>query len=232
MQFSTKAQDNKSMANALVIVSGGMDSVTLLHYLVKQQKLEPIVLSFQYGQKHERELEAAKSNVAELDLEHCLVDLRVLGDLFSSSALVSRSIAIPSAADVKGDPQPASYVPNRNMLFLAIAATYAESHGVQDIFYGAQKADIYGYWDTTPDFLEKLNSVYSLNRKNAIHIEAPFVQWTKTEILKLGLELGVDYAKTWSCYQGADKACGRCPTCGERLAAFAALNITDPLPYE
>jgi 7-cyano-7-deazaguanine synthase len=219
------------MTDTLVIVSGGMDSVTLLHYLVQHENYQPIVLSFQYGQKHARELEAASSNALALGLEHTIVDLRSLGDLFASSALVSAAITIPSAADVKGDPQPASYVPNRNMLFLAIAAAYAESHGITRIFYGAQKADIYGYWDTTPDFLERLNAVYSLNRKNAIQIEAPFVQWTKTDILKMGLELGVDYGKTWSCYQGGDAACGRCPTCGERLAAFAALNISDPLPY-
>src|SRR5262245_39419244 len=145
------------MADSLVIVSGGMDSVTLLHFFVKREKRQPIVLSFQYGQKHSRELEAAEAQVKLLGLEHCVVDLRSLGDLFSSSALVSTAIAIPNAAEVKGNPQPASYVPNRNMLFLAIAAAYAESHGLSRIYYGAQKADLYGYWDTTPEFLLKLN---------------------------------------------------------------------------
>jgi 7-cyano-7-deazaguanine synthase len=130
-----------------------------------------------------------------------------------------------------GDPQPVTYVPNRNMIFLALAAAFAETQGVGDIYYGAQRHDIYGYWDTTPQFLEQLNNVYRLNRKTPIQILAPFVTYSKTDILRKGLELEVDYGKTWSCYEGQDMACGRCPTCAERLQAFQNLGLTDPLPY-
>jgi 7-cyano-7-deazaguanine synthase len=118
------------------------------------------------------------------------------------------------------------------MIFLALAAAFAETQGVSDIYYGAQRHDIYGYWDTTPQFLEQLNNVYRLNRKAPIQILAPFVTYSKTDILRIGLELEVDYSKTWSCYEGQDVACGRCPTCAERLQAFQNLGLTDPLTYQ
>jgi 7-cyano-7-deazaguanine synthase len=124
------------------------------------------------------------------------------------------------------------FLPNRNMIFLSIAAAYAESHQVQNVYYGAQAHDLYGYWDTTTDFLERINNLLALNRKNSIQIHAPLVDLNKAGVLKMGLEIGVDFGRTWSCYQGNDKACGRCPTCGERLAAFKALGMRDPLNYE
>ena len=131
-----------------------------------------------------------------------------------------------------GDPQPPTYVPNRNMIFLALAAAYAESLHVNTVVYGAQRHDVYGYWDTTPDFLAQLNQVYALNRKTPVRIEAPFVQYSKADILRIGLELDVDYGQTWSCYAGGDAACGRCPTCAERLKAFEEVGIPDPVPYQ
>jgi len=139
---------------------------------------------------------------------------------------------VPDVAAVMGDPQPPTYVPNRNMIFLALAAAYAETNDVADIYYGAQSHDMYGYWDTTPEFLAQLNQVYGLNRKTAVQIKAPLVNHSKTDILRLGLELEVDYAQTWSCYEGQETACGRCPTCAERLKAFANVGLVDPLPYE
>jgi 7-cyano-7-deazaguanine synthase len=135
-------------------------------------------------------------------------------------------------ADVTGNPQPATYVPNRNMIFLALAAAYAESHGASSVYYGAQSHDMYGYWDTTPQFLAQLNQVYAQNRQTPIQIEAPFVNYAKTDILRKGLELGVDYGRTWSCYEGQTAACGQCPTCAERLQAFTNMGIEDPIPYQ
>lgn len=90
---------------------------------------------------------------------------------------------------------------------------------------------MYGYWDTTPEFLGRLNQVYGLNRSSVVRIKAPFVTYSKTELLRVGLDLGVDYGQTWSCYEGAELACGRCPTCAERLQAFADLGLHDPVPY-
>jgi 7-cyano-7-deazaguanine synthase len=207
--------------------------VTLLHYLVKERGLETAVITFLYGQKHAKEVELAREQARLLGCrEHVVLDLGVLRPLFATSALVADDIAIPTIAAVTGDPQPATYVPNRNMIFLALAAAYAESHEANTVYYGAQSHDMYGYWDTTPEFLAQLNQVYGLNRKTPIQIEAPFVHYSKTDILRKGLELGVDYGRTWSCYEGHAAACGQCPTCAERLQAFANVGVQDPVPYQ
>ena len=220
------------MPDSVAIVSGGMDSVTLLHYLVKTEKRQPAVITFIYGQKHDKEVQCAQYHARQLNCPaHLVLDLAQLSPLFAGSALINGGQAIPTAQEVAGDPQPATYVPNRNMIFLALAAAYAESHDVSDVFYGAQQHDLYGYWDTTPEFLARLNQVYQLNRKTPLRIQAPFVQYSKTDILRTGRDLNIDYAQTWSCYAGQALACGRCPTCAERLAAFANLGLTDPLPY-
>jgi 7-cyano-7-deazaguanine synthase len=221
-----------TIADSVVIVSGGLDSVTLLHHLVKVKNSSLTVISFTYGQKHDKEVEFAKIHAELLGCkEHLILDLSLLRKLFASSSLVSDELIIPNVNEVLGDPQPLTYVPNRNMIFLSLAAAYAETKGVTNVYYGAQSHDMYGYWDTTPDFLERINQLFSLNRKTPIQIKAPFVNYSKTDILRLGLELGVDYSNTWSCYEGKDLACGQCPTCAERLQAFANLGITDPLPY-
>ncbi|MCI0397673.1 MAG: 7-cyano-7-deazaguanine synthase QueC [Chloroflexi bacterium] len=220
------------MIDSVVIVSGGMDSVTLLHYLVKRERLNPAVITFVYGQKHAREIACARTHASLLNCAvHLVLDLSLLRPLFTSSALVSADIPVPTIEEVTGDPQPVTYVPNRNMIFLALAAAYAESHGATAVYYGAQRHDLYGYWDTPPQFLDSLNRVYQLNRKTPVQIHAPFVNYSKADILRLGLELGVDYSQTWSCYQGQEVACGRCPTCAERLQAFAEVGLPDPLPY-
>jgi len=220
------------MIDSVAIVSGGLDSVTLLHYLVKEQQRRPAVITFIYGQKHSKEVDFARKQADLLDCEaHLVLDLGLLRPLFAHSALIDAETAVPDVIDVMGDPQPVTYVPNRNMIFLALAAAYAETHAVSEVFYGAQRHDMYGYWDTTPQFLAQLNQVYGLNRKNPIEIEAPFINYSKTDLVRRGLELEVDYSQTWSCYEGQELACGRCPTCAERLKAFEDLGLADPLPY-
>ena len=222
----------KTEIDAVAIVSGGLDSVTLLHYLVKELGRRPAVITFLYGQKHGREVACARTQTALLGLDnHLVLDLNPLHPLFATSALVAEDVDIPSLDVMRGDPQPATYVPNRNMIFLALAAAFAESCDVEEIFYGAQRHNMYGYWDTTADFLARLNRVYRLNRKSPVTIRAPFVDRSKTELLRLGLALDVDFADTWSCYEGGEAACGRCPTCAERLQAFSNLGLEDPLPY-
>lgn len=223
----------ETIINSVVIVSGGMDSVTLLHYLVKQERRTPTVLTFTYGQKHSKEIDFASYQTQLLGCaDHHLVDISFLAPAFASSALVSSGLAIPDMATVEGDPQPLTYVPNRNLIFLSIAAAYAETRGASEVYYGAQRHDLYGYWDTTPQFVERLNAILQLNRKNTIQIRTPFVHFSKADILRVGYELGVDYSRTWSCYEGDTAACGVCPTCAERLQAFAEIGIPDPLPYQ
>lgn len=217
---------------SIIILSGGIDSVTLLYYLVKVRKVKPVIITFVYGQKHNKEVAFAQIQASLLGCtEHLVLDISFLSPLFASSALVSNKLRIPNMTQALGDPQPLTYVPNRNMIFLALAAAYAETQGVTDVYYGAQSHDMYGYWDTTSDFLQRLNNVFALNRKTPIQIKAPFVNYSKTDILRLGLELEVDYSQTWSCYEGKEVACGQCPTCAERLQAFTNVGIIDPLPY-
>lgn len=220
------------MPDSVAIVSGGMDSVTLLHHLVKVERRSPAILTFIYGQKHDKEVKFARAQAALLGCgTQLILDLAMLRPLFVSSALVSTAVDVPDIDTVQGDPQPATYVPNRNMIFLSLAAAYAENQGVTEVFYGAQRHDMYGYWDTTPQFLDRLNEVYRLNRKEPVSIKAPFVTYSKSDILRAGLEMDVDYGQTWSCYEGKELACGRCPTCAERLSAFDEVGIPDPIPY-
>ena len=149
------------MIDSIIIVSGGMDSVTLLHHLVKVEKLKPAIITFIYGQKHQKEVSFAQGQAQLLGCaEYLAVDISLLSPLFASSALVADSLNIPDVSQVLGNPQPPTYVPNRNMIFLALAAAYAETQGVSDIYYGEQSHDLYGYWDTTPDFLQRLNDVF------------------------------------------------------------------------
>ena len=130
---------------------------------------------------------------------------------------------MPDLSDVQPEDrmQPATYVPNRNMILLSLAAAFAEAQGAADVFYGAQAQDEYGYWDCSQDFVNRMNDVLSLNRKGRVKIRAPFASMSKAEVVKIGLELGVDYDHTWTCYRGGDEPCGTCPSCVERNRAFS-----------
>ncbi|MEQ8676578.1 MAG: 7-cyano-7-deazaguanine synthase QueC [Aggregatilineales bacterium] len=215
--------------DCIVIFSGGFDSTTLLYYLLNQKR-NPAAITFQYGQRHKKEVSFATKHVSVFNLLHKVVDISSLSALWSMSSLINEQIDIPNATNVLPEEQPTTYVPNRNMIFLALAIAWAETLGVNEVYYGAQKHDIYGYWDTTPEFVNHVNALYKLSPSH-INIVAPFLNFSKADILRIGLELGVDYSKTWSCYAGEEVACGICPTCVERVKAFETLGISDPIPY-
>ena len=222
------------MRKAVVLLSGGIDSSTLLAF-VRQRRRVPwvVALSFRYGQKHDRELIMARRQAAaQEDDDHREVDLRSFGSLTRGlSALTDGDVPVPDLADVSeaARRQPPTYVPNRNMLLLALAAACAESVGAQAVFYGAQVQDEYGYWDCTRAFVERMNAVLSLNRGAPVSIHAPFVGMRKADVVRLGCELGVSFADTWTCYRGGEAPCGTCPSCVERQAAFREAGIEDPL---
>jgi len=222
------------MTKAVVLLSGGMDSTTLLHDVIRRRGAREVcALSFFYGQKHRRELEAARWQARAAGVrEHLVVDLSFFGELVrGKSALTDPALDILPLADlpVSDRNQPPTYVPNRNMILLSLAAAFAESRGIRDVFYGAQTQDRYGYWDCTAGFLERINAALALNRKGAVTIHAPFIGMRKAEELKLGFELGVDYAHTWTCYRGGEAPCGVCPACEERAGAFREVGLRDPL---
>jgi len=214
------------MNDAIVLLSGGMDSATLLAYVKRRLEVERIVaLSFVYGQKHSRELDCAGWQAEQAGVrEHRIIDISFYGELTrGGSALTDGSIEVPDLSDVKPEErmQPSTYVPNRNMIFLSLAAAFAEAQGISDVFYGAQAQDEYGYWDCSQDFVVRMNEVLSLNRKGRVKVRAPFAGMSKSEVVKIGLELGVDYDHTWTCYRGGDAPCGTCPSCVERNRAFS-----------
>ncbi len=219
---------------AVVLLSGGLDSSTLLHYVIqKLGMLDVYALSFIYGQKHHCELTAAAWQAKAAGVKaHDIVDMSFFGALTpGGSALTDDAIGVPRLVDLAASEltQPPTYVPNRNMMLLSIAAAYAEARGVKFLYYGAQTQDHYGYWDCTPDFLEKINAVLALNRRTPVTVLAPFVNMRKADEIRLGLSLGVDYAHTWTCYRGAAIPCGECPSCIEREIAFSEVAIPDPL---
>jgi 7-cyano-7-deazaguanine synthase len=224
------------MKAAVILLSGGMDSSTLLHYVKQKLKLKVRAihaLSFRYGQKHSRELQMARWQARRAGVgEHRVVDISFFGDLIAGgSALTDKSICVPDLNDLSGKQrrQPPTYVPNRNMLFLSLAAAYAEARGICDVFYGAQAQDEYGYWDCTVDFVKRMNHILRLNRGRAITVHAPFARRKKSDVLRIGLALGVDYGHTWTCYRAGRKPCGRCPTCVERRKAFDEVGVEDGL---
>jgi len=227
------------MYRSIIVVSGGMDSSTLLHYAIQDHAQvgvsanKLLAVSFDYGQRLAKELECAKWQCHKAGVDHIVVDIKPLAaQMFKRSALTDASMTVPNVQAVMGDPQPVTYVPNRNLLFLEIATAIAESHGATSVWYGAQKHDVYGYWDTTPEFLKAVNAVHALNRKHEIEVMAPFIDDPKAAILAIGTQLGVDYSHTWSCYNGLEKACGKCATCAERIKAFKDNGLVDPVPYE
>ena len=222
------------MSKALVILSGGMDSSILLHYVAKELNYDEVyAITFNYGQRIIREIECAKYQSKACNVkEHKIINMDFFREISTMSALTNTNLAIPKARDDIGNAQPLSYVPFRNLLLLTTAAGWAESIGASDLYYGAvQTDDFSGYWDTTSLFLNKVNDVYNLNRKNAIKVNAPFMSFSKDLVVKIGINLQVDFRQTHTCYEGTDPACGECVSCSARIKAFIDNKTIDPIGY-
>jgi 7-cyano-7-deazaguanine synthase len=217
-----------NLHRAAILLSGGMDSSTLLFHVKRTLGAREIhALSFVYGQKHARELEMARWQAQAADVyRHQVWDLLELGRMAAGSALTDPAADVPDMDAIPEDErrQPVTYVPNRNMVFLSLAAAYAEAHGIEDVFYGAQQQDEYGYWDCTEPFVERINAVLALNRRRPVRVHAPFAAMTKAAVLRLGRQLQVDYDHTWTCYRGGTTPCGTCPSCAERNRALRAVR--------
>ena len=222
---------------ALVLSSGGVDSTTCLGRAVSQYGAENVTaLAITYGQKHDKEVQAARAVAAHYGVELIELDLSLIFQYDTTCSLLTGSdteIPRESYADQlkKTDGKPVStYVPFRNGLFLSSAASIALSKGCEVIYYGAHSDDAAGnaYPDCSEAFNKAMNDAIFLGSGNQLHIEAPFVRLTKADVVKIGLELGVPYELTWSCYEGGETPCGVCGTCRDRAAAFAANGIADP----
>lgn len=213
----------------VVIYSGGMDSYTVLHRALREGR-EVHALSFDYGQRHARELEVARRVCAELGVPHQVIDITAIHGLIDASALTDASRELPDG-DYAKENLTATVVPNRNMVLLSLAIAKAVNIGADRVDYGAHGGDHVLYPDCRPEFVEAMNAVAGIANFEPVTIHAPYLRADKAEILADGLAMGLDYAETWTCYRGETLACGRCGSCRERLAAFAANGAVDPLDY-
>ncbi len=223
------------MKRAVILLSGGLDSATTLAVaLEKGCDIYPLTL--RYGQRSEKEVDCARRLCSHYGLDERQkvmdLDLKAIG----GSALLDQDEEVPLDREKEGN-IPATYVPARNTIFLSIAAAYAEVMEAGRIFIGANAVDYSGYPDCRPEFIKAMEEAVNLGTKTGaqggrIRISTPIIDMSKREIVRRGLELGVPYELTWSCYLGGDRACGRCDSCRLRLKGFKEAGAEDPLEYE
>lgn len=229
-----KAKKNPT-SKAVVPISGGMDSSVLLH-LAASRYDRVITVNYDYGQKHrDKEINCASFQIESLDMpvDSLHIKLPFFKDICQVSSLLNNKIAVAKAKDVMGDPQTVNYVPYRNLMLLSISLAIAENYGASTVFHGAAQADsVAGFWDGSEEFLEQINKVSALNRRNRIVIQAPLIDKSKEEIIKLGVKLGVNFSQTWTCYEGGEQACGECTACSLRIKGFIDSGYIDPLNYK
>jgi 7-cyano-7-deazaguanine synthase len=213
----------------LAIVSGGMDSVTMLHDLYKQGH-ELSVVSFNYGQRHIKELEVAKRNADKLGLQHKIIRMDFLAQLLDNSALTGDT-EVPEG-HYAAENMKLTVVPNRNMIMASIAIGLAVNNGQDAIAMGVHSGDHAIYPDCRPEFISALRTTSLIANYEPIDVLAPYLKMDKSSIIARGLEIDtMDYSETWTCYKGLQKACGVCGSCQERLEGFANNNIANPLDY-
>ncbi|MFT4826602.1 MAG: 7-cyano-7-deazaguanine synthase [Halioglobus sp.] len=218
---------------AVILVSGGLDSSTVLA-MAQKQGYDCYTLSFDYGQRHRAELVAAERvSIALGEIEHKVVKLNL--DSIGGSALTDTTIDVP---EEETEGIPITYVPARNTVFLSIALGWAEVLGAKDIFIGVNAVDYSGYPDCRPEYIAAFETMANLATRAGVEgdkltIHTPLMDWGKGEIIKVGMDLGVDYALTVSCYQATEGglACGRCDSCRLRSRGFADAGVPDPTPY-
>lgn len=233
---------NLPAKKAVVILSGGLDSTTCMG-IARDRGYELYPITFDYGQRHRIELDNARK-VAEhygVSGRHKVVRLDFLREI-GGSALTDDSIDVPDmtapgAAQTAASEIPVTYVPGRNLMFLSIATSYAEVLGAESIYIGVNALDYSGYPDCRPEFIAKVEDVIKYATKvgvegKPISIETPLANWTKADIIREGMRLGVPYELTTSCYNGREAACGVCDSCRLRLKGFEEAGSRDPIPYE
>lgn len=216
------------MKDSVIIVSGGLDSITLLY-----DKAETIALaiSFDYGQNHsKKELPYAEYHCQKLGIPHITIPLTFMHQYFKSS-LLEGAEAIPEG-HYEEENMKSTVVPFRNGIMLAIATGIAESHELKRVYIANHGGDHTIYPDCRPEFIDAMDKATSAGTFVDVRIEAPYTNISKADIVRRGTALGIDYAKTWSCYKGSEIHCGKCGTCVERKEAFADAGVKDPTEYE
>ena len=208
---------------AIILFSSGLDSTTVLYYAMSKG-YDCHCLIFDYGQKHNKEVDNAKKFAKSLKLNYHVVKTSIPWDM---SSLINKDKKIPEHKQIKEGFVPSTYVPGRNTIFLSYAISYAETIKAKKIFLGINAVDFSSYPDCTPQYLKSMQQVMkALN--NGIEICAPIEKYSKAQIIKLGTKLKVPYEKTWSCYNGKNKPCGKCDSCKLRAKGFKEAGIDDP----
>ncbi len=223
----------------VVTLSGGMDSSVLL-YKAAEDYEEVHTVTFDYGQRHNRELIAAEKQLlnAKHDFPNVLftnkvLDVKYIKDIADTSSLTNNNIETPDVKEVMGEAQPKSYVPFRNLMFLSILLSYAEKLKADEVWYGAAEADsLAGYWDGSVQFVDKLNQICLLNREIDVRVRAPLLTMSKKEIILNGIELGVNFADTYTCYSGKYPCDANSASSALRLKGFVDAGYKDPLQYK
>lgn len=218
-----------SYAKVVTIVSGGLDSVTLAYYMRKRDYAQHL-LTFNYGQRHSKEIDCAVECARDLGVSHSIIDVRSLGAALKGSALTDFGVPVPHGHYAQEN-MAITVVPNRNAIMLSMAWGVAIAEKADFVAYAAHSGDHAIYPDCRPEFVGELSTALRTGTETTIGILAPFLPMTKAEIVKTGREVGTPFAHTWSCYEGGFKACGKCGTCVERLEAFALAGIDDPIQY-
>lgn len=216
------------MKDSVIIVSGGMDSITMLHEFEKEIAL---AVTFDYGSNHaKKEIEFAKMHCNKLGIEHIIIPLSFMHDYFNSS-LLEGAEAIPEG-HYESENMKSTVVPFRNGIMLAIACGLAESRRLHSVMIANHGGDHAIYPDCRGTFIDSMSEAMAYGTYEHVKINAPYTGITKTDIARKGALLGIDYSKTWSCYKGGDKHCGKCGTCVERKEAFELAGVKDPTEYE
>lgn len=220
----------------LIVLSGGLDSVTTLNVYVKKYGKENVkAISFDFHSKDSKtfnnnnvEIKCAKYHAKLLDVEHFIVDVSYMNKMLDYLREKTTDLT-----HVEGE-KPKTAMPFRNLQLLSIASAYAEMNDIDYVVTGFQKQDAYGYWDTSNEFKNNFNKLISLNPTKLVQLESPFINDSKAEEIKKGLELGIDYSTTWTCYCPIFKdkevyPCKECPSCVDRISNFKKLNMEDPV---
>ena len=221
--------NSRQVGKAVVLLSGGLDSATTLYY-AQGQGYQCHCLIFDYHQRHRREIKSAFALARRANCSYSLVQINLP---WKGSALLDKNIFLPENKSLTRKGVPVTYVPARNIIFLSLAASCAETIGAKDIFIGANAIDYSGYPDCRPEFIRSFQSMLALGlktgiEKKALRLQTPLIQKTKAQIIRLALKLKVPLELTWSCYKGGLKPCGVCDSCRFRAKGFAEAKAIDP----
>ena len=223
----------ESPGTVVAVISGGMDSATLA-YLLADEGWQLRLVSFDYGQRHAKELDCARRLAAHLHSPHEVIDLRSVGTRLSGSALTDAEVDVPDG-HYTDQSMRSTVVANRNAIFASVAVGLAVAASARAVALGVHAGDHTVYPDCRPEFVAALRHLALVANEGFVtadfEVLAPFVEWSKADIASLGYKLDVPFADTWSCYRGGEQHCGRCGTCVERREAFVAAGVADPTPY-